>query len=83
MHAAVGKLTCGGPDLIFTICLQALAAWGARCLLQQRLQTSELQHHASDFRFCQLNGDGSTLLLLLLLLLIFVTQTMMIDLMAL
>jgi len=35
MHAEVGKVTCGGPDLVFTICLPALAAWGARCLLQQ------------------------------------------------
>ena len=68
MQAAVGEVTCGGPDLVFTICLPALAAWGARCLLQQRLQTRKLQHEASDLRLCQLLWDHNALLLLLLLL---------------
>lgn len=49
MQAAVRKVTCGGPDLVFTVCLPGLAAWGARCLLQQRLQASKLQHHTSGF----------------------------------
>lgn len=38
--------TCGSPDLVLSIHLPTLPAWGPGCLLQQRLQASKLHSYA-------------------------------------